>query len=714
MASTSEEQYLLELVNDARLDPMGDAARYIVSYLPDPESANGYIQNAMSYFGVSGSMLLAQYQALVPVQPLAWNDILQSTATAHSQAMLATDMQEHQVPGESNLGQRATAAGYSYQMLGENIFAYAPGVFEAHAAFMIDWGGSASTGGMQSPAGHRINIMTAGFREIGIGIVNGSGATVGPMLVTEDLGVTTSSGVYLLGVAYTDSDHDDFYSIGEGVAGLGVSVLSTSTTSGASGGYSMWTTSTGTRTITLTGAGLSAPALFVANLVSGNNYKLDVVDGHILETSVSGRVTSGVDTLYGLGIVGLTLETGDGVQVLRGTKGNDTLKGGAGVDTGVYAVARADATVTRNADGSATIASTAGGTDTLIGIERVRFADRMVQLVTLGASDFDGSRTSDVLLRNTAGVTYLWSMNGATVSSGSTTSVQVGMAWRIEGVADFDGDGRSDLLWVYDNPSNSSDPLDGISYVSFQNGTSATGGGVVQQLSSDWAIVGVGDFTADGMADVLYRNTATGRTFLDVMNGNGIDWSASGFTTATVADGKWTVAAVADFDGDGMTDVLWRYANAANTADPLNGTLYEWRMNGTTVASAGLLSQQASGAWQVAGTGDFDGDGKADLLFRYHDASNASNPLNGVSYIDFMNGTTVVSGATTGWQVDESWQVASIGDYDGNGKADILWQKASTGDTFLWTMNGSSVTSGAFTSAQAGSGWTVQNGVLIG
>ncbi len=408
------------------------------------------------------------------------------------------------------------------------------------------------------------------------------------------------------------------------------------------------------------------------------------------------------------------LDGGDGNDLLIGGAGDDTLVGGAGVDTTVYAFARTDATLTRNADGSVTIASAAGGTDTLTTIERVRFLDRVVPLVTLGASDFDGSLTSDVLLRNAAGVTYLWSMNGPTVSAGNTTSVQVGNAWQIEGVADFDGDGRSDLLWVYDNPSDPSDPLDGVSYVSFQNGPSATDGGVVQQLPSDWALVGVGDFTADGKADVLYRNTTTGRTYLDVMSGNAIDWTSSGFTTASVADPRWTVAAVADFDGDGDADVLWRYADASNPADPLNGTLYEWQMDGTTVVSAGLLSQQASGNWQVEGTGDFDGDGKADILFRYHDAANASDPLTGITYIASMNGTTVASGAPTGWQVDETWQVASIGDFDGNGKADILWQQAASGDTFVWTMRGTDVMSGAFTSAQAGPGWTVQNGILVG
>ena len=338
--------------------------------------------------------------------------------------------------------------------------------------------------------------------------------------------------------------------------------------------------------------------------------------------------------------------------------------------------------------------------------------------------DFTGDGAADILFRNSStGETYLWGMNGANVVSGAPTSTQVGSNWQIEGVGDFNGDGQTDLLWVYDNTSNAADPLNGVSYISLQNGPNATSGsGVVEQLSTNWQVAGIGDFTGDGVSDILYRyedaaNAAdplNGATYIDIMNGTQINWSASGFTSLHLTIPEWNVAAVADFDGSGQDAILWRYDDAANPTDPFNGLLYEWQMNGTTVTGQGLISQQpGSPNWQVEGTGDFNGDGHADILLRYENAANSADPLNGETEIDFMNGTTVTSVQLTSQQVDNSWQVAGIGDYNGDGKADILWQQTSSGATYIWEMNGANVIGGGMTSEQTGLGWTVQNGVHI-
>jgi hypothetical protein len=63
--------------------------------------------------------------------------------------------------------------------------------------------------------------------------------------------------------------------------------------------------------------------------------------------------------------------------------------------------------------------------------------------------------------------------------------------------------------------------------------------------------------------------------------------------------------------------------------------------------------------------------------------------------------------------LDSSWQVAGTADFSGDGKADILWRKDS-GATDVWTMNGASVVSSNLTSVQplAGTAWQVAAPIL--
>ena len=74
-----------------------------------------------------------------------------------------------------------------------------------------------------------------------------------------------------------------------------------------------------------------------------------------------------------------------------------------------------------------------------------------------------------------------------------------------------------------------------------------------------------------------------------------------------------------------------------------------------------------------------------------------------------MNGSNVTANAgVTGAAAGTAWEVVSIGDYNGDGKADVLFRKTSTGGMAMWLMNGNHVTANAGVSgAVAGLPWTV-------
>ena len=76
---------------------------------------------------------------------------------------------------------------------------------------------------------------------------------------------------------------------------------------------------------------------------------------------------------------------------------------------------------------------------------------------------------------------------------------------------------------------------------------------------------------------------------------------------------------------------------------------------------------------------DFNGDGKADLVWQHR--------TTGERAIWFMNGATRTNSPSLGI-IDVNWNIAGAGDFNGDGKADLVWQHRTTGERAIWFMNG--------------------------
>src|SRR2546430_17051325 len=75
-----------------------------------------------------------------------------------------------------------------------------------------------------------------------------------------------------------------------------------------------------------------------------------------------------------------------------------------------------------------------------------------------------------------------------------------------------------------------------------------------------------------------------------------------------MADPAWQIQGMGDFDGDGRADILWR--------NVWTGENYLWLMNGLTIAAQGQVNVVDDPAWKARGAGGFaDVDG-ADILVR--------------------------------------------------------------------------------------------------
>jgi hypothetical protein len=185
-----------------------------------------------------------------------------------------------------------------------------------------------------------------------------------------------------------------------------------------------------------------------------------------------------------------------------------------------------------------------------------------------------------------------------------------------------------------------------------------------------WWIVGMADFNNDSHVDILWRNMSSGSNVVWLMNGT--EWTGSA-ELLPVGDLYWEIVGTGDFNNDSHVDILWR-----NIAD---GTNVIWYMDGTTWIGSAVLLGVSDLAWEIAGTGDFNNDGHVDILWRY-------NQYGGYNVVWYMNDAAWIGSVELISVGDLSWEIASTGDYNNDGKIDILWRYQWTGSPFIWYMDG--------------------------
>lgn len=103
--------------------------------------------------------LINGFRAQNGISALGRNGKLNTAALNHSRDMANRGFFSHNTPEGGTPDQRITAAGYSFSWWGENIYKSAPGDDSAQAAFN-SWVNS---------SGHRANMLSTNFTQIGIG-----------------------------------------------------------------------------------------------------------------------------------------------------------------------------------------------------------------------------------------------------------------------------------------------------------------------------------------------------------------------------------------------------------------------------------------------------------------------------------------------------------------------------------------------------------------
>jgi hypothetical protein len=178
--------------------------------------------------------------------------------------------------------------------------------------------------------------------------------------------------------------------------------------------------------------------------------------------------------------------------------------------------------------------------------------------------------------------------------------------------------------------------------------------------------------------NLLWRHDTAG--WLATWQMNGITMTgASALSINQVADLEWTIGGTGDLNGDGHEDIVWR--------NEKTGALAAWFLQNTTVTSNAYLSISpvTDLTWKLRGVGDTNGDGLADLVWQ--------NASDGRLAVWFMSGAQVIQTSMLSIPrvPNTSWKVRASGDTNGDGRSDLIWQNASSGELAVWFLNGPAV-----------------------
>ncbi len=226
-----------------------------------------------------------------------------------------------------------------------------------------------------------------------------------------------------------------------------------------------------------------------------------------------------------------------------------------------------------------------------------------------------------------------WSESGAggNVETGYSWLSQAGVpGWTLAATGDFNGDGIPDLIWQNDTTRQAV-----IWYMGGTNGTQEQSWAWLNNSNPvpGWRIVAAADFNRDGVPDVVWLNDTTRQAVIWYMGGvsGSIEQSWSWVSSAGVFG--WTIRAAGDFNHDGIPDIVWEQDNTRQAliwymsgADGSQHSTYDW------------ISQTGVPGWTVAGVGDFNGDGSLDVVWLNDTTQQAV-----VWYMSGADGTTYLS-----------------------------------------------------------------------
>ena len=317
---------------------------------------------------------------------------------------------------------------------------------------------------------------------------------------------------------------------------------------------------------------------------------------------------------------------------------------------------------------------------------------------SVAVGDFNGDGKADLAVTNGSANTVSILLGKGDGTFQAAVNYGAGSNPVSVAVGDFNGDGKADLA-VANYVSNNVSVLLGNGDASFQPAVNYSVGSYPDSVA-------VGDFNGDGKADLVVANT--NNEDMSVLLGNG-DGTFQAAVNYAMGSNPWSVA-VGDFNGDGRADLAVANEGSNNVSillgaaapispydfngdghpdviweEPKIGWAQVWYLNCQPNTSCypplGAANVTRANPWNIVGIGDFNGDGNPDVVWQ--------DPASGavqIWYLGGSGGVTLLGAANI--TTENPWKVVSVADFNGDGHPDLLWQDPISGWAQIWYLGG--------------------------